>query len=177
MKTHNIYGGGSKTNANGLKFEKDTSLKEALVNAGYIINDSYVYDKEKNIIGISVPKNSLYKNFLEKEKIDYKKYNSKKWLPDEAFINLKNKTVYIIEKKYQITPGSVDEKLPNCDFKKKEYIKLFSPLGIKVEYIYILSNWFKNPQYIDVLKYINDVGCYYFYNEIPFEKLGLKKED
>ena len=95
-KKHNIYGGGNQTNINGLSFERDTSLEEALMNAEYMIKDSYVYDKEKNMIGISVPKNSLYKNFLEKEKIDYKKYNSKKWLPDEAFINIKNKTAYII---------------------------------------------------------------------------------
>lgn len=176
-KLHNIYGGGAQTNANGLTFERDTSLDEALMEAGYIINDCEVFDKENNLIGLSIPKNNLYKNFLEKQNIDYKKYNSKKWLPDEAFLNFSNKTIYIIEKKYQETPGSVDEKLPNCDFKKKEYIKLFNPLEIRVEYIYILSEWFENPVYADVLEYIEQVGCKYFYNKLPFDILGLKKDD
>ena len=92
-RMHNIYGGGNKTNENGLKFERDTSLDDVLINAGYTIKDFYVYDRDNNMIGLSVPQNNLYKNFLEKENIDYKKYNSKKWKPDEAFINFKNKTV------------------------------------------------------------------------------------
>lgn len=176
-RMHNIFGGGSRPNTNGLKFERDTSLEEALINAGYTIKNDKVYDKNDNLIGLSIPKNNLYKNFLEKQKIDYRKYNSKKWLPDEAFLNFKTKTVYIIEKKYQQTSGSVDEKLPNCDFKKKEYMKLFNPLKIKVKYIYVFNNWFQNKQYKDVLEYILDVDCEYYYNAIPFDALGLKKDD
>lgn len=176
-RPHNIYGGGNQTNLNGLEFERDTSLDEAFINKGYTIKDSCVYDKDNNIIGLSVPQNNLYKNFLEKEKIDYKKYNSKKWMPDEAFLNYKTKTIYIIEKKYQACPGSVDEKLPNCDFKKKEYEKLFNPLGIRVNYIYVFNDWFKQDVYADVLKYILDVGCEYYYNEIPFDALGLEKDN
>ncbi len=176
-KKHNIYGGGAQTNANGLEFERDTSLDDALLAAGYTIEESYVYDRDHNIIGLSIPKNNLYKNFLEKEKIDYRKYNSKKWLPDEAFLNNKTKTIYIIEKKYQQTSGSVDEKLPNCDFKKKEYEKLFNPLGIKVKYLYVFNNWFNHPQYKDVLEYILSVDCEYYFNNIPFNRLGLKKDD
>lgn len=176
-RMHNIFGGGSKTNANGLKFERDTSLEDALISAGYTLKDDEVYDKNEKLIGLSIPKNNLYKNFLEKQKIDYTKYNSKKWLPDEAFVNFKTKTVYIIEKKYQQTSGSVDEKLPNCDFKKKEYMKLFKPLRIKVKYIYVFNDWFKDKQYKDVLEYILDVNCEYYYNAIPFQALGLKKDD
>ena len=66
-RRHNIYGGGSQTNVNGLQFERDTSLDEALMEAGYIIKNDSVYDKDNNLIGLSIPKNSLYKNFLEKQ--------------------------------------------------------------------------------------------------------------
>ena len=177
VRVHNIFGGGSKTNITGLKFERDTSLDDALKKAGYVIKNNVVYDKDKNMIGLSIPKNDLYRNFLEKEKIDYKKYNSKKWLPDEAFLNFEKKTIFIIEKKYQQTSGSVDEKLPNCDFKKAEYIKLFKPLKIKVKFIYVFNDWFKNKQYKDVLEYILKVGCEYYFNYIPFEVLGIKKND
>lgn len=177
VRVHNIFGGGSQTNTNGLSFERDTSLEDALTQAGYNIKNREVYDKNDNKIGLSIPKNSLYKEFLENKNIDYKLYNSKKWLPDEAFYNFKTNTIYIIEKKYQQSSGSVDEKLPNCDFKKKEYQKLFNPLNIQVNYIYIFNNWFKHQQYKDVLEYILDVGCEYYYNKIPFESLGLEKDN
>ena len=109
--------------------------------------------------------------------INYTEYNSKKWLPDEAFLNLENNTLYIVEKKYQESSGSVDEKLPNCHFKRKEYLKLFRPLGFKVNYIYVFNDWFKQSQYKDTLEYIQDMGCEYYFNEIPFEAIGLKKDN
>ena len=82
-------------------------------------------------------------------------------------------TLYIIEKKFQNVAGSVDEKLPNCHFKKQEYQKLVSSLGITVEYIYVFSDWFKKEQYRDVLDYIEQIGCYYYYNKLPLESIGL----
>jgi len=176
-RIHNTFGGGSQTNTNGLTFERDTSLESAFTNLGYTVNNGQVFDRCNNIIGLSIPKNNLYKDFLKKKNIDYKLYNSKKWLPDEAFYNFKTNTIYIIEKKYQQSTGSVDEKLPNCDFKKKEYQKLFNPLNIKVNYIYIFNDWFKRPQYKDVLEYILSVDCEYYYNAIPFESLGLEKDN
>ena len=79
----------------------------------------------------------------------------------------------IIEVKHQEVKGSVDEKLQTCDFKKKQYIKLFSELNYKVEYIYILSDWFRKECYKDVRDYIISVGCHYYYNYIPLQELGL----
>ena len=84
-----------------------------------------------------------------------------------------NNTVYILEVKHQEVGGSVDEKLQTCDFKKKQYTKLFSPLGINIEYCYYLSEWFKQDEYRDVKQYILDVGCRYFFDEIPLDYLGL----
>lgn len=171
-KTPNIHGGGSMTNFNGLHFEQETSLDEALINKGYSIRDSKVY-KGTKIVGISAEKYKLYKKILEPNGIDYAQIISKRMLPDEAFYNCCNNTIYIIEKKFQSGSGSVDEKIQTCDFKKKQYDKLFYLLNIRVEYIYVLNNWFKRPEYRDALDYINSVGCHYFYNEIPLEFLGL----
>ena len=75
--------------------------------------------------------------------------------------------------KFQIVAGSVDEKLQTCDFKKKQYQKLFSRANIEVEYIYLLSDWFKKPGYKDVLDYVISVRCSYYFNYIPLQKLGL----
>jgi hypothetical protein len=84
-------------------------------------------------------------------------------------------TLFIIEVKYQQVAGSVDEKLQTCDFKRKQYVKLVAPLGLKVEYVYVLNDWFKNPSYKDVLDYINSVNCHYKFNELPLSWLGLPK--
>ena len=168
----NTHGGGAKTNENGLYFEQTTALDTALINAGYRISSHAVYSGDIKI-GLSVQKHDFYKYFLTPRQIDYTDYNSKKWLPDECFVNLQNNTVYIIEKKFQNSSGSVDEKLPNCDFKKKEYEKLCFPLKFKVEYLYVFNDWFKQTLYRDTLEYIENVGCHYFYNEIPLDFLGL----
>ena len=168
----NKFGGGAQTNRNGLAFEQTTSLDSALKEIGYSIRDCKIFDKE-TFIGFSVPQNKIYSVFLEKVGIDYKKYNSKKWRPDECFINMNSRIAYIIEKKFQNTSGSVDEKLPGCDFKRQEYLKLFEPLGFKVEFLYVFNDWFLQEQYKDTLEYIKQVGCKYYFNEIPLDFLGL----
>lgn len=168
----NKYGGGAQTNINGLRFEQDTSLNAALINAGYEIQEEHVL-KNNKVIGFSVAKHSLYAKFLKPKGIDYHYYNSKKWLPDECFINEKNRTAYIVEKKFQNTSGSVDEKLPGCAFKKQEYENLFNPLGYNVVFLYVFNDWFRQSLYRDVLKYIKETNCHYFFNEIPLDFLGL----
>lgn len=168
----NTHGGGARTNQNGLHFEQTTSLKEALINAGYDVHNYAVYYNSEQI-GMSVPQKNIYTKFLNPNGIYYDAYNSKEWRPDEAFINFKNHTAYIIEKKFQNCSGSVDEKLPGCHFKKLEYKKLFTPLGYDVEFIYIFNDWFKDPKYQDTLEYIQQMECSYFYNQIPLAALGL----
>lgn len=169
----NKHGGGAQTNKNGLHFEQSTSLDNSLMNAGYEVINHFVYMNEYEI-GMSVPQTRIYSHFLKPHGIDWAAYNSKQWRPDEAFINYATKTAYIIEKKFQNQNGSVDEKLPSCHFKKQEYEKLFSPLGYKVEFIYLFNDWFRDPRYTDTLEYIKQAGCHYFYNEIPLDILGLE---
>lgn len=171
----NIHGGGSKTNANGLKFEQETQLQTALTNIGLrILNVTDVYCNNKKI-GLLLSKNNLYTYFLNKSEISWKCIISKKLIPDDALFLFNTHTLYIIEKKFQTCSGSVDEKLQTCDFKKKQYIKLVKNLDstFNVEYIYVLNDWFKKPSYDDVLKYIKSVSCHYFFNEIPLEFLNL----
>lgn len=171
-RTPNTHGGGAQTNANGLLFEQTTSLDDVLNEAGFDVNDCRVYMAGK-LIGASVPQNKIYSRFLDENGIDFRDYNSKKWHPDECFVNYQNKTAYIIEKKFQNASGSVDEKLPGCHFKKMEYIKLFEPLGFSVEFAYVFNDWFLDPRYKDTLEYIERMGCFYFFNRIPLDFLGL----
>ena len=138
---------------------------------GYTVKGHIIFYKDKEVAQ-SYRKNALYK-YLESKKVDYKKYLSKKLLPDEALYVIVNNTLFIIEMKFQKVAGSVDEKLQTCDFKRKQYAKLMAPLNIEVEYIYILSEWFRSPVYKDVLDYIISVGCQYYFKYLPLQKLGL----
>ena len=170
-KKPNTVGGGAKTNTNGLAFEGRTHLLQALKNhPDYTVAGNEV---KKNGLRVALyfEKHSLYKEFLEPRNIYYKSILSTKLLPDAAL--LIGNTMYIIEKKYQAGGGSVDEKLQTCDFKKRQYIKLMTPLNINVEYYYVLNDWFKKPQYKDVFEYIESVGCKYFIQELPLIELGL----
>ena len=83
-------------------------------------------------------------------------------------------TGIIFEKKFQKVDGSVDEKLQTCDFKKKQYKKLFAQLNYdKIEYIYILADFYKAEKYKDVLDYIHTMGCDYYFEYLPLKRLGL----
>ncbi len=167
---NNGKGGGSTIT--GLNFEKEIDILELLKNTkGYEVKGNVIfYDKKE--VAKSVKKHGLYK-FLETQGIDYKKILSKKLLPDEALYVIVNNTLFVIEVKFQKVAGSVDEKLQTCDFKRKQYAKLMAQLNIEVEYIYILSDWFKKPEYKDVLDYIISVGCQFYFKYLPLQKLGL----
>lgn len=163
-------GGGSTLT--GLNFEKERNILSLLKNTkGYSVVDGVIFYKNKEVAR-SYRKNSLY-TFLASKGVDYSNIISKKLLPDEALYVIVNNTLFIIEVKFQNVAGSVDEKLQTCDFKKKQYKKLMSALNIEVEYIYILSDWFKKLVYKDTLDYVISVGCQYYFNYLPLQKLGL----
>ena len=164
--------GGSHTQS-GLQFEVRVSLADLFANIpGYSVEGGSV-KRNGVVVGQLCGKNKLYKNILEPRGVDVRKIISKKLVPDEAI--LIGKTVYVIEMKFQVRAGSVDEKLQTCDFKRKQYLRLFQPLGIGVEYVYVLNDWFEDPAYKDVLEYIRSVGCHYFFGEIPLSFFGLAR--
>lgn len=168
----NTVGGGANTNLNGLKFEGRTHLLKAIdEHPDYDIQNHNEIIKDGKVVAFYFEKYNLYSKLLKPRGVDYKEIISKRLLPDGAL--LVNDTIFIIEKKYQAGSGSVDEKLQTCDFKKKQYIKLFSPLNIKVEYYYVLNDWFDKPQYKDVFDYIESVGCKYFIEFLPLSELNL----
>ena len=164
-----VGGGNTRT---GLVFEGKVDLATFLSKQPRykILNGIVYYDNEK--VARIFKKHDFYK-FLEEIEIDWNKYISKQLLPDDSIYVIINNTLYIIECKHQQVAGSVDEKLQTCDFKKKEYQKLMAPANIKVQYMYLLDNWFRDPKYKDVLDYIISVGCQYYFEYIPLVELGL----
>ena len=110
----NIYGGGANTNANGLKFEQETSLSEALNAAGYVLkSNGYVYHSSslERPIALSAPKHKLYQRILNPRGVKWREIISKQMLPDEALLNLETNTIHIIEKNFRI---ALDLLMKNC---------------------------------------------------------------
>ncbi len=163
--------GGANTKT-GLAFEGKTDLATFLNSQnGYKVIDENVYYNDELVARV-FKKHKFY-DFLEEYGIDWKEIISKRLLPDDCIFVIINNTLFIIECKFQQVPGSVDEKLQTCDFKKKQYQKLLSRANIDVEYVYLLSDWFRKPEYKDVLDYIISVRCQYYFEYIPLKKLGL----
>lgn len=174
MKKDGIGGTNTKT---GLVFEGKTDLETFLASQkGYssaqdVNGFNKIFYNGKPVAYI-FKKNAFYK-FLDFREVKWRFILSKKLLPDDSIYVIVNNILYIIECKFQRVAGSVDEKLQTCDFKQKQYKKLLAPLNIDVEYIYLLSDWFKQPCYKDVLDYIISVGCSYYFEYIPLSKFNL----
>ena len=165
-------GTGGGNTITGLIYEGKVDLPTYLAQQkDYVVKGSEVYYKGKLVAHV-FKKHGFYK-FLEANGIVWNDHISRKLYPDNCIYVMINNTLFIIEVKQQHTSGSVDEKLQTCDFKRKQYKKLLSRLNIEVEYVYILSRWFEDPCYKDVLDYIISVNCQYYFDYIPLHKLGL----
>jgi hypothetical protein len=171
-------GVGGNTTITGLNFENKVDFQQLIASVpGYEVKEISGKAGLEILFGGTVVarcfrKHDFYK-YLSEEKVDWTKILSRKLLPDDALLVIVRETLFIIEVKYQQVAGSVDEKLQTCDFKRKQYLKLVAPLGLKVEYVYVLNDWFKKPEYKDVLDYIHSVNCHYKFNELPLAWLGL----
>lgn len=163
--------GGAKTNLTGLAFEKETSLEDALIAAGFVV-ERFMVSKNGELLGELAGKTRLYK-FLEERDISWEKRISAQLRPDEAIYSITSKKLTIVEKKWQQVGGSVDEKLQTSGFKLRQYRKLVEGLGIQVQYIYLLNDYFTHPRYNDVLEYIRESGADYHFKSLPLELLDL----
>ena len=158
-----LFGKGGANTKTGLVFEGKTDLATFLKKQkGYEVLEDGTVLYLKKIVGRIFKKYGLYK-FLAELGVEWKSILSKRLLPDDSIFVIIRNTLFIIECKFQQVAGSVDEKLQTCDFKKKQYQKLLSRANIQVEYIYLLGDWFKKPEYKDVLDYIINVGCFYYF--------------
>lgn len=138
----------------------------------YSVNAENEVIYKGEIIAKIFSRENFYSNFLEPNGIYWETVISRQILPNEAIFVKDSNTVFIIEKRSQNESGSTDEKLGACAFKRKQYEKLLQG-RCNLKMIYLLSNWFNDPKYRDVLMYINSEGCYYYFDDIPFEIFEL----
>lgn len=170
MKKGGIGGGHTIT---GLHFERRVNLLSKIAKLpGYNVRGNEIYYHDE-YFATSYPKHDLYREFLIPRGVHHLDYVSKKYLPDEAIYVPGKNTLYVVEMKFQSGGGSTDEKLQTSDFKRRIYLKLLSSLKVNVEYIFVLSEFFDKPRYDDAYLYIKEVGCDYYFNELPLAAVGL----
>ena len=132
--------GGSNTNKNGLPYEELTDLDNRIT---VLENNKYSKkitfdDNEKPFI--KTKQSNLFKCMKDDIDTNIEKAHGCK-NPDECYIDQETKTMFIIEKKFQQTSGSVCEKIQTPDFKIWQYKRTFPKHNIV--YVYCLSEWFK----------------------------------
>ena len=176
--TGNTAGGGSATNEAGLTFEEyiDNVFSNQISKSENISIDGNKIIKDGKVYASRYPKHKLYNMLCVELGIKWKEIFSRKLLPDDAILVHETNTIYIVEKKYQKSSGSNDEKLQTPPYKIRQYNRLFKGTGIKVDYCYVLSDWFKlenNPSYEDVLDYLDELNVPFYYNELPLSHIGL----
>lgn len=166
-RNKNTSGGGKKTNENGLSFERITDLITLFESLGFQIEKTKFGTRvtSGSSSGLIFSKHDLYRWLKIEKSIDWENRISGKMLPDEAI--LIGNTIHIIEKKFQETSGSADEKIQTGPVKVIKYNKLFQGLGFNVEFTYILSDWFRAKKYTTDLEVISDLGCKHYFGEIP----------
>lgn len=183
VKNRGTGAGGANTNATGLSYEANTDLSTEYIlttpepdkgPSDANTNHPYIKFKDSEKLFIKAGKRDLYKIMSDMNEVNTElvpaagcKY------PDEAYIYLVDKHIYIIEKKFQQCSGSVDEKIQTGQFKQYHYSKLFP--NFKVSYIYCLSNWFKKPDYTSVLEYLSENKIPVFWGNDPNYKYLITK--
>ena len=168
--------GGANTNVNGLSYEEKTNLEELYIECNYNKKDKY---KTIKFAGYDCELVNVNKGYVHKfmERINEKNNSIKPAAgckePDEAYIDVSRKIIFIIEKKFQQTPGSVDEKIQTGPFKQYHYSKTFP--NFKVQYLYCLSVWFKRTEYSSVLEYLQECNIPVFWGNSEEYKKDLIK--
>ena len=188
--------GGSST-LTGQKFDDLTRLKNYILkNSKYSTNTILTYkgtEKRKRVVkcieevlennkvvGVLLEQYKLCKYLKIKHNIIIDPNDDTKisnvLLPDDCFLDLRNKVITIFEKKSQHGGGSVDEKLAACKFKKEEYEKWVKPLGWTVKYVFVLDKWFKENHYTkhkDLYNFVKANGCDYMFEDIDISYINL----
>ena len=173
IKTRGFGAGGKNTNKNGLSFEARTCLSSRIRQRFTRKGTELIRFRNCNKELVCVDKSKLftYMKKINELNLDIKPAKGCK-RPDEAYIDLTNKHLFIIEKKFQQRPGSVEEKIQTGHFKQIHYNKLFPNYDVK--YIYCLNEWFKNG-FESELEYLEQFGINVFWGDSDSYKVDLIK--
>ena len=158
IKNRGTGAGGSNTNKNGLPYEELTDLNDRLT----IIKknkfcDIIKFNGNEKLFSKTKQAN-LFKYMKDEINKNIEKAHGCK-NPDECYIDEESKNMFIIEKKFQQTSGSVCEKIQGAPFKREHYSRTFP--NYNIIYIYCFSEWFKK-NCIAELEYLDFKNIPYF---------------
>ena len=179
-------GGGAATQKAGEAFENKTleQLLSSFQANGYTVDlmlrgglnprAIFLTNVEGNSVDIFF-KAALHKQFFKPRGINTDDYFSAELRPDTAIFSHKTNVLTIIEKKQQTGAGSVSEKLQTCDYKMLYYTTLCKPIGVKVDLIWQLGQYFLDNEKAlqSVFEYMQSKGSRHFFLEVPFEALKV----
>lgn len=155
-----------RNTTSGSKFEISTDIQAALKAEGYMPNGNI---SSNGVYSLKFTSKYSFNRWV-KEEFD-KSWESVgiKWkmLPDESVFCPEILRVSILEKKFQNTAGSVDEKILTGVAKALAYEKLFAGTGVQVQYAFLLNDWFKKERYTYFIDLNNTFGIKTFFNTVP----------
>lgn len=164
--------GGANTNGTGLVFEAKTSISDdaeiRLQQQTYKIVRFPGFPHRELLATRQNQFGKTMETYANKNVHDA--HGCKK--PDEVFVDMASKNIFIIEKKFQQSGGSVCEKIQTPPFKIWQYERKYP--GFKIHYIYCLSDWFKENCKAE-LEYLDTIKVPYFWGESSDYKEKLIK--
>jgi hypothetical protein len=140
VQTKGTGAGGKNTNKNGLPYELLTALDDRIIILKKNKFSSLIKFDNNQKSFIKTHKSNLFNCMKHEINKNIEKAHGCKY-PDECYIDKQLNNIFIIEKKFQQTNGSVCEKIQTPDFKLWQYKRTFP--NYNIIYIYCLSDWFK----------------------------------
>lgn len=159
IKNKGTGAGGLNTNKNGLSYEKITDLNNKITIVKEFKTSNKIKFNGTERIFIKTKQANLFKCMEDKINTNITKAHGCK-NPDECYIDEEFKNIFILEKKFQQSSGSVCEKIQTPDFKLWQYSRTFPDYNII--YVYCLSDWFKK-NCIAELEYLDCKKVPYFW--------------
>ncbi len=159
IKNKGTGAGGTKTNENGLPYEKITDLDDKITIEKQLKTSSIIKFNGSEKSFTKTKQANLFKCMEDKINTKITKAHGCN-NPDECYIDEELKNIFIIEKKFQHCSGSVCEKIQTPDFKLWQYSRTFPDYNII--YVYCLSYWFKK-NCIAELEYLDFKNIPYFW--------------
>lgn len=140
-------------------FENQTDLSSEYIKK----SDQISFYLNPNINFIRLNKKDFINFFVENDFVASKIDNAHGCIePDECYVNLENKIVFIIEKKNQNIRGSVCEKITTPPFKIWHFSQKIPQF--KIIYIYCLNKWFRDNCSRE-LEYLRESNIPYFWGD------------
>lgn len=160
MVNNGTGAGGANTNIMGLGFEDIASLEKyySIVQVNNIGTLIKFNQSDKTFLHLKKGQLSKWTLTLGNEYNDIPKLHGTKQ-PDDCFINLDDKIIIIIEKKFQQGSGSVVEKLQTPINKIRNLKRRY--VTYKIYYIYWISEWFKTYSQAELLDLKEDSIPYF----------------